>query len=98
MESINYFKWNIDHHQESLTIREPSDDDDAIFSIKFSPDGQELVAANMDASIYVYDLGANRLSGSIPAHMSDVNTVCFADDSGHVIYSGSDDSLCKKSL
>ena len=26
---------------------------------------------------------------------SDVNTVCFADESGHLIYSGSDDSLCK---
>lgn len=26
---------------------------------------------------------------------SDVNSVCFADESGHLIYSGSDDNLCK---
>lgn len=26
---------------------------------------------------------------------SDVNTVCFADETGHLIYSGSDDCLCK---
>lgn len=26
---------------------------------------------------------------------SDVNTVCFGDESGHLIYSGSDDNLCK---
>lgn len=26
---------------------------------------------------------------------SDVNTVCFADEGGHLIYSGSDDTLCK---
>ncbi|CAN1284053.1 LEC14B homolog [Linum perenne] len=26
---------------------------------------------------------------------ADVNTVCFADETGHVIYSGSDDHLCK---
>lgn len=26
---------------------------------------------------------------------SDVNTVCFADESGHLIISGSDDNLCK---
>ncbi|KAH9620356.1 hypothetical protein KSS87_005774 [Heliosperma pusillum] len=26
---------------------------------------------------------------------SDVNTVCFADESGHLIFSGSDDNLCK---
>ena len=26
---------------------------------------------------------------------SDVNTVCFADESGHLVYSGSDDTFCK---
>lgn len=26
---------------------------------------------------------------------SDVNTVCFADEGGHLIYSGSDDNFCK---
>jgi len=26
---------------------------------------------------------------------SDVNTVCFADETSHLIYSGSDDSFCK---
>lgn len=26
---------------------------------------------------------------------SDVNAVCFADETGHLIYSGSDDNLCK---
>lgn len=26
---------------------------------------------------------------------SDVNTVSFADETGHLIYSGSDDNLCK---
>jgi len=31
----------------------------------------------------------------LPAHTSDVNTVAFADESGHLIYSGSDDTLCK---
>lgn len=29
---------------------------------------------------------------------SDVNTVCFADESGHLIYSGSDDALCKVNI
>ncbi|KAA8543185.1 hypothetical protein F0562_021320 [Nyssa sinensis] len=66
-----------------------------IFSVKFSVDGQELVAGSSDDSIYVYDLEANKLSLRISAHASDVNTVCFADESGHLIYSGSDDNLCK---
>ncbi|XP_073303734.1 LEC14B homolog [Primulina huaijiensis] len=66
-----------------------------IFSVKFSNDGRELVAASSDEAIYVYDLAAKRLNLRIPAHMSDVNAVCFADESGHIIYSGSDDHLCK---
>ncbi|KAL3505809.1 hypothetical protein ACH5RR_031191 [Cinchona calisaya] len=66
-----------------------------IFSVKFSTDGRELVAGCNNDSIYVYDLEAKRLSLCIPAHESDVNAVCFADETGHLIYSGSDDSLCK---
>ncbi|XAR57148.1 hypothetical protein NMG60_11025186 [Bertholletia excelsa] len=75
------------------------DDDDkysfGIFAVKFSTDGREVVAASNDDSIYVYDLEANKLTHRIPAHSSDVNAVCFADESGNVMYSGSDDSLCK---
>lgn len=66
-----------------------------IFSVKFSSDGRELVAGSSDDSIYVYDLEANKLTSRIPAHSSDVNTVTFADDAGHLLYSGSDDNLCK---
>lgn len=40
-----------------------------IFSVKFSTDGRELVASSSDNSIYVYDLGANRLSMRFPVHM-----------------------------
>ncbi|KAF9610337.1 hypothetical protein IFM89_022007, partial [Coptis chinensis] len=66
-----------------------------IFSVKFSTDGRELVAGSSDDSIYVYDLVSNKLTLRIAAHSSDVNTVCFADETGHLIYSGSDDNLCK---
>ncbi|CAI9118678.1 OLC1v1020275C3 [Oldenlandia corymbosa var. corymbosa] len=71
------------------------DDSFGIFSVKFSKDGRELVAASNNESIYIYDLQGNRLSLSIPAHENDVNAVCFADETGHLIYSGSDDTLCK---
>lgn len=66
-----------------------------IFSVKFSSDGRELVAGSSDDSIYVYDLERKTANVRIPAHKSDVNAVCFADESGHVLYSGSDDNLCK---
>ncbi|XP_011011461.1 PREDICTED: LEC14B homolog [Populus euphratica] len=70
-------------------------DDFGIFSVKFSTDGRELVAASSDNSIYIYDLEANSCSLRVLAHKSDVNTVCFADEAGHLLYSGSDDNLCK---
>ncbi|XP_031479461.1 LEC14B protein isoform X1 [Nymphaea colorata] len=66
-----------------------------IFCVKFSTDGRELVAGSSDDSIYVFDLEANKLSLAISAHTEDVNTVSFADESGHIMYSGSDDSFCK---
>lgn len=66
-----------------------------IFSVKFSTDGKELVAGTSGDSIYVYDLETNKVSLRILAHTADVNTVCFADETGHLIYSGSDDSFCK---
>ncbi|KAF7813700.1 LEC14B-like protein [Senna tora] len=86
---------NVTEIHYGLNLSSEDEDEFGIFSVKFSTDGRELVAATSDCSICVYDLGADKLTLRIPAHMSDVNTVCFADDSGHLIYSGSDDSFCK---
>ncbi|CAH9108979.1 unnamed protein product [Cuscuta europaea] len=90
---------NITEIHEGLAFSSEVDDYDdysfGIFSVKFSTDGRELVAGSSDDSIYVYDLETKKLSLHITAHQSDVNAVCFADESGHLIYSGSDDSLCK---
>lgn len=66
-----------------------------IFSVKFSIDGRELVAASNDNSIYIYDIESKVCTLSIPAHQSDVNTVCFVDETGNLLYSGGDDRLCK---
>ncbi|KAF4384756.1 hypothetical protein F8388_002913 [Cannabis sativa] len=90
---------NVDSKEIHEGLDFSADDDGGyslgIFSVKFSTDGRELVAGSSDDSIYVYDLKANKQSLRIQAHSSDVNTVCFADESGHLIYSGSDDALCK---
>lgn len=87
---------NVTEIHEGLDFSADGDEDEfGIFSVKFSTDGQELVAAGSDNLIYVYDLQENKCSLRIPAHKSDVNTVCFADETGHLIFSGSDDSLCK---
>ncbi|KAI5680356.1 hypothetical protein M9H77_01583 [Catharanthus roseus] len=83
------------HEGYDLSIEDDNGYSFGIFSVKFSTDGREIVAGSSDDSIYVQDLEANRLSLRILAHTSDVNSVCFADESGHIIYSGSDDNLCK---
>lgn len=66
-----------------------------IFSVKFSSDGRELVAGSSCDSIHIYDLEANRLKSRFEAHLYDVNTVAFADETGNILYSGGDDSICK---
>ncbi|OIT06950.1 PREDICTED: LEC14B protein [Nicotiana attenuata] len=86
---------NITEIHDGLDLAADEDDSFGIFSVKFSTDGREVVAGSSDDAIYVYDLEANKLSLRISAHESDVNSVCFADESGHLIYSGSDDNLCK---
>ncbi|CAO2192361.1 unnamed protein product [Urochloa humidicola] len=87
---------NITEIHEGLDF---SDDDDGfsfgIFSVKFSKDGRELVVGNNNESICIYDLGANKVTERINAHAADVNVVTFADETSDVLYSGSDDSLCK---
>ncbi|XP_039127759.1 LEC14B homolog [Dioscorea cayenensis subsp. rotundata] len=88
---------NINEIHEGLVLSTDDDEDYSvgIFSVKFSTDGRELVAGSSDDSIYMYDLEANKVTSRILAHTSDVNTVTFADETGNIIYSGSDDSLCK---
>ncbi|XP_068662481.1 LEC14B homolog [Aristolochia californica] len=87
---------NITEIHHGLDFSADGDEDSfGIFSVKFSTDGRELVAGTNDNSLYVYDLDANKVTVRLPAHSNDVNTVTFADETGHLIYSGSDDNLCK---
>jgi len=65
-----------------------------LFSVKFSRQGTELVGGASDNHIYIADLESGQAS-RIRAHNDDVNSVCFAEDDGHVIVSGSDDNLIK---
>ncbi|CAK7274375.1 hypothetical protein SEPCBS57363_006130 [Sporothrix epigloea] len=68
----------------------------AIFSVRFSGDGRELVAGNSDAAIVVYDIESRTVLHNIEGHKHDVNAVCFGDKlSPHLLYSGSDDATIK---
>ncbi|OAA64373.1 WD repeat protein [Niveomyces insectorum RCEF 264] len=68
----------------------------AIFSVRFSGDGRELVAGTNASSIIVYDIESRRVLHHIDGHDHDVNAVCFGDrTSPHLLYSGSDDATIK---
>lgn len=68
----------------------------AIWSIRFSGDGREIVAGTGDRSVYVFDIERNTSILRIPGHTDDVNAVCFGDAaSPHILYSGSDDTTLK---
>ncbi|KAF9270723.1 WD40 repeat-like protein [Marasmius fiardii PR-910] len=67
----------------------------ALFSCRFSADGNEIIAGGR-GQLFVYDLLANRRSVGIEAHDSDINSCCWADTaSGNVLVSASDDSYLK---
>ena len=67
-----------------------------IWSIRYSGDGQRLVAGTSGGSIVVYDIESRRSLHRIFGHDEDVNAVCFADSSSpHILYSGSDDTTLK---
>lgn len=82
-----------DYH-EGLNL-EPESSRFCAFSIRFSPDSCYILAGTSDSSLYLYDLERRQRIMRVEGHDNDINTVCFADNSGNVFYSGSDDSYCK---
>ena len=82
-----------DYH-EGLDL-DPPEGRFCAFSVKFSPDSREIVAGANDCCLYLYDLETKRRTISVSAHDNDINTVCFGDESGNLIFSGSDDGYCK---
>ncbi|KAJ8925080.1 hypothetical protein NQ315_001252 [Exocentrus adspersus] len=83
-----------DNHQEPLSLVN-SGRRFCVFSIVYSSDSRELLSGANDGCLYIYDLTTRSSVLKIPAHEYDVNSVVFADDSSHIIYSGGDDGLIK---
>ncbi|XP_061661749.1 DDB1- and CUL4-associated factor 11 isoform X4 [Syngnathoides biaculeatus] len=66
-----------------------------VFSLAASTDGKEILGGANDGCLYVFDLEQNKRTLKIDAHEDDVNAVAFADNSSQLLFSGSDDALCK---
>ncbi len=80
----------------SSTARSDEARANGVWSLRWSPDGREVAAGTADASLLIYDVAAGRVAAAAPAaHDDDVNAVAYADASGVLIYTGSDDAGIK---
>ncbi|KAF9576494.1 hypothetical protein EC968_007972 [Mortierella alpina] len=79
------------HHRLDFST---GDEDNAIWSVRFSGDGREIVAGGRGR---IYGISLLRVTGFYAAaHKNDVNSVCFAEpSSSQVVFSGSDDNTVK---
>lgn len=66
-----------------------------IFSIQFNFDDSEIIAGANGGLIYIYNRELNNRTMKLHAHDDDLSCVCFADDSGHILYSGGEDGIIK---
>ena len=64
----------------------------AIYSLAFSPDNRILVAGTGDHGVYAVDLETYNNVTRIRQHKDEVNSICYADDSGNLLFSASDDT------
>uniref|UniRef100_A0A8C8E2Q5 DDB1- and CUL4-associated factor 11 n=1 Tax=Oryzias sinensis TaxID=183150 RepID=A0A8C8E2Q5_9TELE len=88
---------SIDGDSENHTALDLNPDERrfCVFSLTASTDGKEILGGANDGCLYVFDLEQNRRTLKIDAHEDDVNAVAFADSSSQLLFSGSDDALCK---
>ncbi|KAM6900604.1 DDB1- and CUL4-associated factor 11 [Xenentodon cancila] len=88
---------SIDGDSENHTALDLNPDERrfCVFSLAASTDGKEILGGANDGCLYVFDLEQNKRTLKIDAHEDDVNAVAFADNSSQLLFSGSDDALCK---
>ncbi|TRY83724.1 hypothetical protein DNTS_021907, partial [Danionella cerebrum] len=88
---------SIDGDNETHTALDLNPDERrfCVFSLTASTDGKEILGGANDGCLYVFDREQNKRTLKIDAHEDDVNAVAFADSSSQLLFSGSDDALCK---
>lgn len=86
-----------DHH-EALPLVPESDVSIGIFSVRFSPNGKEVVAGCNHFNVHIFDLESSRSALKFRAHDHEVNAVAFTDSTANIIVSGGDDEILRVSM
>uniref|UniRef100_A0AAY5KPC4 DDB1- and CUL4-associated factor 11 n=1 Tax=Esox lucius TaxID=8010 RepID=A0AAY5KPC4_ESOLU len=103
-QNVLYSSWSdyihvcsVDGDSETHTALDLNPDERrfCVFSLAASTDGKEILGGANDGCLYVFDREQNKRTLKIDAHEDDVNAVAFADSSSQLLFSGSDDALCK---
>ncbi|KAI5701059.1 hypothetical protein M8J76_006202 [Diaphorina citri] len=94
-ENVHVWHQGGDSEQQDTLQLCPEGGRFCVFSLTFSHDSSEILGGANDGCLYVYDLDNKKCALKIKGHGDDVNTVCFADESSNILYSGGDDGLCK---
>ena len=82
--------WNLDAH----TARELWHSDAALSSVRFAPDGQELLVASQDGAASVIDLRSGSETERFTGHVGAVNSAAYSPDGTSVVTTG-DDALVR---
>ena len=61
------------------------------FSVRFSPDGRMLLGGTNENRLYLFDVERKERLLSVHGHDDDINTVAYADHTGNLLVTGSDD-------
>jgi WD40 repeat protein len=73
-----------------MTSKLICDNQAAVYSVNFSPDGQYIVSAHRDDTVRLWDLNGNLIDEPLRGHEAAVISACFSPD-GQQVVSGSDD-------
>jgi WD repeat-containing protein 23 len=81
-----------DIHERLIFQEEEEDYGEGIWAVRWSPDSQREILAGSSSSVYLYDLPTQTVVARLMHHRDDINSVEYADCSGTIFFSGSDDA------
>ncbi|MBI2929130.1 MAG: serine/threonine protein kinase, partial [Verrucomicrobia bacterium] len=88
------FEWYYWQRQSHLALKTLRGHLQAVFSVAFSPDGQQIVTGSEDQTAKVWEVASGRELLTLKGHSAPIGSVAFSPD-GQRIVTGSEDQTAK---